>query len=191
DVIFTITVKNAGPSTATNVIVTDVLPAGYTFVSASTADYNAGTGEWVIGNLASGGEVSITITAKVNPDKAAADYKNTASVTGTEKDSDPGNNSDDEETTPVAVADLAVEKTVDNNTPNAGDNVVFTLKASNAGPSNATGVKVTDLLPAGYTFVSASAADYNSASGEWTIGNLASGADETIIITAKVNPDKA
>src|SRR5690606_4143457 len=100
----------------------------YTFVSASTADYNAGTGEWVIGNLASGGEVSITITAKVNPDKAAADYQNTASVTGTEKDSDMGNNSHDEETTPVAVADLAVEKTVDNITPNADTNVSFTLR---------------------------------------------------------------
>ena len=48
---------------------------------------------------------------------------------------------------------------------------------------------VNDLLPAGYTFVSAvPAAQYNSGSGVWTIGNLNSGSSTSLFITATVNP---
>ncbi len=84
--------------------------------------------------------------------------------------------------------DLSIIKTVNNAAPYVGNNVIFTLTAHNAGPSNATLVKVADLLPAGYIFVSATpSASYNSGSGLWTIGNLASGASTSLTITAKVN----
>ena len=83
-------------------------------------------------------------------------------------------------------SDLAIAKTVDNATPKVGSQVVFTLTATNRGPSAATGVSVNDALPAGYSFVSASpAAAYNG--GVWTVGNLANGATSTLQITAKVN----
>ncbi|MCH7403747.1 DUF11 domain-containing protein, partial [Belliella kenyensis] len=55
---------------------------------------------------------------------------------------------------PCPSADLSINKTVDDLTPNVGSNVVFTLTASNAGPSAATGVVVTDQLPSGYAYVS-------------------------------------
>ena len=52
--------------------------------------------------------------------------------------------------------------------------MVFTLTVSNAGPSDATGVAVTDLLPAGYTYVSDDGGGaYNSGTGVWTLGALA------------------
>src|SRR5690606_38025436 len=133
DVVFTITAENKGASEAISSKVSNDLPSGYTDKSSvpSTWTYNSGTGEWTIGKLAASASVSMTVTATVNPDKTAAEYKNTAQVSGNETDSDITNNSDDEETTPVPVADLSIVKTVDNNTPNAGDNVTFTLKASN------------------------------------------------------------
>src|SRR5487761_538091 len=52
-------------------------------------------------------------------------------------------------------ADIAITKMVDNPTPNFGSNVTFTITATNNGPDNATGVQVTDQLPAGLTLVSA------------------------------------
>ena len=58
-------------------------------------------------------------------------------------------------------------KTVSNPTPNVGDPITFTVTLTNQGPDAATGVQVTDLLPAGLSFVSAnpSQGSYNSGTG--------------------------
>ena len=91
-------------------------------------------------------------------------------------------------TTPIPVADLSLSKSVDTATPNVGSSVVFTLIASNAGPSAASGAEVTDLLPAGYSYVGDDAGGaYLNATGVWTIGALANGASATLNITATVN----
>src|SRR5262245_61910744 len=52
-------------------------------------------------------------------------------------------------------ADLALTKSVSNAAPNVGDTITFTITLSNSGPDAATSVQVTDVLPAGFTFVSA------------------------------------
>ncbi|MFH6995289.1 hypothetical protein ACHRWY_22665, partial [Flavobacterium sp. FlaQc-48] len=93
---------------------------------------------------------------------------------------------------PVSVTlctDLGVTKTVDNATPCVGSNVEFTVKLSNLGVNNATGVSVNDLLPSGYAFVSAtqSIGSYNSGTGVWSIGDVNGGIVETLKIIAKVN----
>src|SRR5439155_1058996 len=63
-----------------------------------------------------------------------------------------------------------------------------TITVTNSGPSNATGVQVTDQLPAGMTFIFAtpSACTYSSGTGVWNIGGLASGGSQTLTITATV-----
>tara|TARA_R110002124_G_scaffold71232_6_gene190937 strand:+ start:4419 stop:7085 length:2667 start_codon:yes stop_codon:yes gene_type:complete len=84
-------------------------------------------------------------------------------------------------------ADLAIVKTVSNATPIVGSNVTFTLKVTNNGPSAATGVSVTDLLPSGYTYVSDNGSGaYVSGTGVWTIGNLANSGITTLNIVATV-----
>ncbi|MEQ1747730.1 MAG: DUF11 domain-containing protein, partial [Saprospiraceae bacterium] len=84
-------------------------------------------------------------------------------------------------------ADLSLTKTVNNATPNLGTNVVFTISVFNNGSSNATGVTVKDLLPAGLTYVSDnSGGNYNSGTGIWTVGAIANGASASIQITATV-----
>jgi len=76
---------------------------------------------------------------------------------------------------------------VDDATQLVGDNVVFTIVVNNDGPSDATGVSVSDLLPNGYSYVSDDGAGtYVSGMGVWTIGSIANGASATLDITATV-----
>jgi len=85
-------------------------------------------------------------------------------------------------------ADLAVSKSVSNPTPTFGTNVTFTITVSNSGPNNATGVVVSDLLPAGLVHVSDNGAGaYSPVTGLWTVGNLANAASATLQIVATVN----
>src|SRR6185503_13011275 len=105
-------------------------------------------------------------------------------------DGNSANNSSTVNVTPVLQADVAIAKTVDNATPLAGTNVTFTVTATNLGPSAVSALTVTDLLPSGYTFVSAtpSQGSYVSGTGVWTVGALAAGgnASATLQITATV-----
>ncbi|HYB93487.1 MAG TPA: SdrD B-like domain-containing protein, partial [Vicinamibacterales bacterium] len=83
--------------------------------------------------------------------------------------------------------DLSINKTVDNNTPSIGSNVVFTLTVANAGGfSTATGVTVTDVLPAGLNFVSAAATQGSFSGSTWTVGTLAAGNSATLTLAANV-----
>jgi LPXTG-site transpeptidase (sortase) family protein len=190
NVTFSLTATNNGPSAATGVQVTDLLPAGLIFVSATpsgTTTYSSGTGMWNIGSLANGASASLAVVATVN---TTAPVTNTATkIAEVQPDAVPGNNSASAGITPVAVADIAVAKTVSSATPNLGTTVTFTVTTTNNGPNAATGVQVTDLLPAGLTFVSAapSTGAYNSVTGVWNIGPLANGAGATLSIVATVN----
>ena len=189
NVMFTVTAINNGPNAATGLQVTDLLPAGLAFVSATTSGattYNSGTGVWNIGPLANGTGATLTITATVN---TTAPTTNTATKTaGNEVDPTTGNDSASATITPVA-ADIAITKTVDDTTPNQNTTVTFTVTATNNGPTNATGVVVTDLLPGGLTFVSATpsgATTYNQVTGVWTIGAVANGGNATLSVVATV-----
>ena len=91
NVVFTITVSNAGPATATGVLVTDQLPSGFTYSDSSSSAYNPVTGVWSVGTLAIGANRSIDITATV---KEAGNFTNIAEVTAanqSDPDSKPGN----------------------------------------------------------------------------------------------------
>lgn len=90
---YTLTVTNAGPGSASNVTVTDTLPSGETFVSASPdCSASGSTVTCTIASLASGGSATETITASVATGTAGP-LVNTASVTADEPDPDTSNNS--------------------------------------------------------------------------------------------------
>jgi uncharacterized repeat protein (TIGR01451 family) len=192
NVTFTVTATNNGPSAATGVVVTDLLPAGLAFVSAtpSQGTYTSGTGAWALGGLANGAGATLQVVATVT---GAGQFTNTATRTAANQpDPTPGNNTGSA-TVVTPSADIAIAKTVDNATPNVGSNVTFTVSATNNGPDNATGVLVTDLLPAGLTFVSAtpSQGSYTSGTGAWVIGAIANGASKTLQVVATVTGSAA
>lgn len=72
-------------------------------------------------------------------------------------------------------ADLRIQKTVDRPATTAGQNATFTITLTNRGPSPASQVTVSDLLPPGLTFVSAtpSQGTYDPATGVWNVGTIA------------------
>jgi large repetitive protein len=199
NVTFTLTLTNSGPDAATGVQVTDLLPGGLTFVSSnpSVGTYNSTTGVWDVGTVNSGAAPTLQIVATVN---STAAITNTAQVTAsgtTDPDSTPGDGQGDDFATVTIdappAADLSVTLTPSSTTPNFGSNVTFTITVSNAGPDQATGVVVTDLLPSGLVFVSStpSQGSYVSSTGVWTVGSINSGATATLSLVARVNSTAA
>ncbi|MEQ8675554.1 MAG: PKD domain-containing protein [Aggregatilineales bacterium] len=86
-------------------------------------------------------------------------------------------------------ADVTVTKIVDNATPAEGATINYTVTVTNNGPDTATGVQVTDFLPAGLTYVSSTPTQgsFNPFIGIWGIGSLSSGASANLFIQATVN----
>lgn len=69
-------------------------------------------------------------------------------------------------------------------------NVTFTVTLTNLGSSGATGVQVTSLLPAGFTYVSntPSTGSYDTGTGVWNVGSLANGGSETLQLVGTILP---
>jgi len=149
---------------------------------------------WTVGTVASGNSATLQIVATV---ASIGTKSNVAELTAADQpdtDSTPNNGiaaEDDQDSVDVTplVADVSLTKTVSNATPNVGDNVTFTITVANAGPDSATNLTVGDALPAGMTFVTdtASQGTYNSGTGVWTVGTIASGATATLQIVASVD----
>ena len=184
---FTITLTNGGPVAAAGVTVTDLLPAGLTFVAASPSQgtYISGTGVWTVGTVTTGTPQTLTIAATV---VSASATTNTATISASSKaDPNAANNTASATVVPQQ-ANLGLTKTVSDATPNVGDQIIFTITLTNTGPNTATGVQVTDLLPAGLTFVSASPSQgtYTPATGLWDVGTVTTGGSQTLPIVATV-----
>lgn len=187
---YTIRVSNSGPDQATGVVVSDKLPAGVTFVSSSGGTYDAGTGVWTIGSIASGGFAELKIIAKI---VACDTFVNTATISAVDQQDDPSNNTASASVS-MKETDLQVTKSVDNNRPNVGQTVTFTVNVKNNGPDGATGVRILDKLPAGLTLdsiVAPPGTTYNKTTGVWVIGDIANGATVTLLIKAKMTATTA
>ncbi|WP_231189422.1 DUF11 domain-containing protein [Haladaptatus sp. DYF46] len=185
DVEFTINVTNNGPDAATNVTANEDLGSGFTFVSAETTqgEYNASTSVYDVGTLGDGETATLVLTATI---ESVEDTENTVSVPAIPPDQTPPPN----ETVILdpKIADLELTKTVNESSPNVGDNVAFDVTLTNDGPNATSGVSVEDALPDGVTFVSADATQgsYDDANGIWTVGELATGDSATLTIVATV-----
>ncbi|QDV71242.1 Large cysteine-rich periplasmic protein omcB precursor [Rosistilla carotiformis] len=189
---YTLVVTNNGPSDASGVILTDVLPSGLTLVSnTATQGTVSSSGSTVtanLGNLASGATATITLTVNVASSVTAA-FTNTATVTANETDSVAANNTASEPTAVDRQFDLRVEKSDSADPATPGGTLTYTITVFNDGPSDATGITLTDTLPAGVTFASGS--NGLTAAGSVVTANiasLASGASVPFTITVNIDP---
>ncbi len=143
NVVFTLTVTNYGHSDATQVIASDVIPSGYTYLSDNGAgSYNSVTGIWTIGNLAKDQSRSLQITARV---REVGNYVNGAVVMGYEYDPEPFNNFDDVATTPIAQPRIGVVKLSSYN-PSTGL-ITYTYVVTNTGNVTVYDVVVAESTP--------------------------------------------
>jgi uncharacterized repeat protein (TIGR01451 family) len=150
---YTLTVTNNGPSRATGIVLTDTLPGGVTLVSAPDCTEAGGSVICNLDNLVSGHSTQVAIVVQVGSSTTGT-LINNASVRGNEFDPDMANNSVSEDTTVDRATDLEITKTDAPDPVIAGENLTYTLTIINNGPSDATGIVVTDTLPPGVTFQS-------------------------------------
>lgn len=167
NVTYTLTVTNAGPAAAQNVTVTDAVPANTIFVSAvvtSGADWTmtlpkASSPNVVFSkaSVASGESAAFQITVQLNLDTTVTSITNTATVASSISDPNPRNNTSTVtfSVIPPPSADLQILKTDDPNKVAPGGIITYTLTLTNAGPSAAQNVTVTDAIPANTTFFEA------------------------------------
>ena len=153
---YTTTITNNGPSDAQAVSVADVTPAGLTFVSNSGACTTAFPCS--LGTVPAGAARTITATYTVPSSYAGpATIQNTATVSSTTPDPTPGNNSSTASAPVTTNTDLSIVKTGPA-TIGPGGTLTYTLTVKNNGTTDAQGVSVADVTPAGLTFVSNSGA---------------------------------
>jgi uncharacterized repeat protein (TIGR01451 family) len=191
---YTLVARNNGPATATGATVTDTLPAGLNPGTATSTQGSCTVAGQVVtcavGSLASGQSETITIGATVRAAAAASTISNIAQLTGDQHDPTPGDATTLPATTDIgAAADLDVTQSVDQPSVNVGDTVQYTVTVRNNGPQTATGIALTDDLPAGLSILSITPAQGTCGTGDpfaCALGSLASGAQTTVVISARV-----
>jgi uncharacterized repeat protein (TIGR01451 family) len=198
---FSLAVRNDGPSTATDVVVTDHIPTGLTYQDAAGSDP-----AWTC--IATAATVTCSLADPLPPDtdapalaltftvgvEAYPTVANTSTVGSPVTDPDPTDNSSTDIVTVPAQVDLAITKT------HTGDFVVgstatYTVGVVNNGPTDDPGpITVNDTLPAGLSYVSATGDGWQcSATGQDITCDLAAGlavgASSDIALTVDVQPE--
>ena len=173
NVTYTVTVTNDGNADAKAVVVRDVLGKDLKFVSATgtyTFDEATNTITWTV-DVDAGKTETFTVVATV------INYGNVTNSLVV------GNKTFNKN---VTVPEITPDKTVDNENPNFGDNLTYTVTVKNEGNGNATDVIIVDTLGKGLEYVS-STGNYDNKTNTitWKV-DLASGETKTFTVVAKI-----
>jgi len=190
-VTFSLTLSNNGPGNGTGITVTDLLPAGLTYLShnASQGTYVAGSGIWTAGSVNAGAIAVLTLSAESIPARAVLPSQTRPASRRRANPTRPRqqhrlsrHHGPERRRGALHVGRPAY--------PNVGETVTFTVTLINHGPNHATGVTIIDLVPSGLTYVagSVSQGSYAAASGLWSAGQVNSGGSAVLSLAAAVNP---
>ena len=184
EIIFTITVTNNGISNATEVVVYDVLPEGFEYVSgADNYDEATRNATWNIGKLAgNGGTKTVSFIAKA---AVPGEYTNVAVTQSKENDTEVDDPT--EVITILPAVSLSIVKVANVTKVVVGDSIKFTITVTNNGESRATEVSVYDILPEEFKYVSG-ADNYDEATrnATWTINRINKGESAEVSFIATV-----
>lgn len=200
---FTLSLSNSGDTTASGVIVKDILPAGFTFISSTTAQgsYSNTTSNWTVGNISVGSTATLTITGTVgaNFTNALTNYAQVTASSPADKNSVANNNPGP---SPVENDEAAITVLSSSNTSNLTDLLLtmtsaptyaiyqthnFTLTLTNRKGATATGIKVDFPFPKYFNYggnvTSTAGTVYDSYFHNWAVPSLAAGQTVTMTLT--------
>lgn len=161
---YTLTLQNTGNAVANNVVLTDSIPAGTTFVPGSVTGAT-GTPPTLalLSPIPVGGSAVVTFQVQVddtlpqpNPIPNSATTAYTFTVDPQNPDGGTGGGTSNIVTTQVNAAIVTTVKSVDKAYADTGDVLTYTLTLQNVGNTSANNVVITDAIPAGTTFVNGS-----------------------------------
>ncbi len=199
---YTIVVSNAGPSDVTDATVADQFPVGLTGATWSCTGSGGGTclvsGSGSIddggASLPVGGVLTYTVRATVDPSVRGI-LTNTAQVTVPvgATDPEPGDNRSTDADRLTSLVSLTVSQSGSVDPAIAGSgtgNLTYVITVTNRGPSNATGLLVTEALtlPVGTTVESITPGSGSFVSPTWTIPGLTVGESGVLTVTLTVGP---
>ncbi|HKJ18188.1 MAG TPA: IPTL-CTERM sorting domain-containing protein [Xanthomonadales bacterium] len=200
-----VTVTNNGPATATGIEIgfSVTVVAGVTVESITPSEGMQAANVWSIPSLPSGDDATLTFvyTAGAGTPTQTDSISVTANVIAVnETDTQPGNDSTSINTSTLREVDIELTSTESIDPVVAGSgagNLIHTITATNNGPSDSSGVaaSATITFPAGVVVdlvdPSGSGSWSGTNPGTWTIGDLASGASETLTVTFTVDASAA
>ncbi len=191
---FTLNVMNYGPGVASNVVVSDVLPAGSVYLTntvsagAFTLD-SAGVLTWNLGTLLKGAQASLVLTVQPGLIGTAT---NSASVSTTTTDLNPSDASAAAGALVVGpTVDLVMDLTSSPNSVTLGDTYTLTATVTNLGPASAPGMAVVLYLDPTVSLVSGSPPgwSFDSLNNIITFTNLpVLGSNQVLSVSAVVQP---
>ncbi|MCL2687184.1 MAG: hypothetical protein FWE58_01450 [Methanobrevibacter sp.] len=191
--VYTITVTNHGPDTATNVVVTDrydnrlsiTYEGDYTYVLND--DYSI---TWTIGELSVDGMIEIIYHATINSYGDGSNIINYVNVSCDENETDYTNNEDDETVILNPYIDISLTKSADMDYAYSGDTITYTITVTNNGDVEVTNVVVTDIFDSRLRDISYSGTYGYDISGNiitWDLLTLAIGQEVTITYSTTID----
>lgn len=184
---YTVSVTNPATVPATNVLVTDAIPAGTTYASGLTASVpftgtNPATGI-TLTSIPAGVTATVSWNVTVNSGIPPTNpISNQATISGTGY-----SYTTNSVATQVNFADVTVLKTVDKSFAGAGEILTYTLQLGNTGNVNASSITITDAIPSGTTFVPGSVTGATGVPPSLILASpLAPGGSATVTFQVKV-----
>ncbi|HZD18952.1 MAG TPA: DUF11 domain-containing protein, partial [Actinomycetota bacterium] len=196
---YTIGVTNTGPAEATAVSVSQTVPPQFPVtgvtVGSGTCSTASNTVSCSVPTLAVAASWSATVNVTVDPAAVPGTYQSTATVSAAEADLDSVDDTAVQATTIGAAADLGVVKTASTQTAAPGEEVTYTIAVTNAGPSPATNLALTDAVPPALdvTDVEAAVGTCSSSGNDVSCStdSLEAATSWTVTIDATVDADAA
>ncbi|MCK9150762.1 beta strand repeat-containing protein [Methanobacterium alcaliphilum] len=202
-------VNNLGNTAATNIVVKYVIGKAFKVISYNliqpgtlSFDEDTNTFTWVIDILeggngtSSGSYASFSVLLEsLKVGSGTSDFSLNSTIVSCDQNNIGATKTRVRNLIISPAADIQVDQTVNNTNPQQGDYVTITVKVKNNGPSNATGINITNMIPdslyvgsldinTGFTL---SLGSYDLSTGIWSISNLNNNTEATLTIIARVD----